>query len=221
MSRFGVGLSAATEHDAWSWIAPALGDFGTVGGMVPTGFERYVRLDHGDDQGQGTWDLPAEVVEWVVAVGSDHTSTPDRAYFAVWEGYGWLNATMLYSQAERGRFSLRRKREDPFREVLDEFEDQKSELRAELESLPKLDLAQRAYFVLTGELAAVATFSDPLSPTRRRVPDLWWPADRGWFVGSDTDLDGTYVGGSEQFTTSLIEAWPGLASPVDPGDPLS
>lgn len=221
MSRFGPDLEAATDRESWSWIEASLAEFGTVGGLVPTGFERYVRLDHGEDQGYGTWDLPSAVVEWIAAAGSRHTSTPDRAYFAVWEGYGWLNSTMLYSGAPRRRLSLRRNREDPFRDVLDEFEAQKADLRSELDALVKLDLGQRAYFMLTGKVTAVTTFQDPLPPTSRRVPDLWWPADRGWFVGSDTDLDGTYVAGSKPFMSALVEAWPDRATTVGPGDPLS
>lgn len=175
MSRFGPGLLAAVDRQGWTWVESALGEFGTVGGLVPIGFDSYVRIDHGEDEGFGTWDLPSQIVAWIADVGARHTSTPDLARFAVWEGYGWLNSTMLYSQAPRPRFTMRRGREDPFRDVIDEFEAEKSDLRAELAGLVKLELPQRTYFVLAGALTAVISFHDPLPPTTRRVPDLWWP----------------------------------------------
>ena len=37
-------------------------------------------------------------------------------------------------------------------------------------------------------------------------PALWWPEDRSWFVGGDTDLDSTYVGGSEDLIGKLLKA---------------
>jgi hypothetical protein len=36
-----------------------------------------------------------------------------------------------------------------------------------------------------------------------------WPADRSWFVASDTDLDSTYLGGSVGLVGALVEH-PGL-----------
>jgi hypothetical protein len=49
-----------------------------------------------------------------------------------------------------------------------------------------------------------------------QLPDLWWPEDRAWCVGGDTDLKSTYVGGSEACIASLL-AVPGLeVHPVEP-----
>jgi hypothetical protein len=208
VSTFGPDLSAATDPREWEWIAPGLGTFGTVGGLVPAAFDRCVRIDHGDDEAYDGWGLPAEIVDWFARHAASHTTTPDRALFAIWEGYGWLNSTMLTSRQRRGRFSFRRGDPDPFASVLDEFDQRQERLAAELDTLPRLQLPSRTYLVLTGRLGAARTIHDPVSPPARRPPDLWWPADRAWFVASDTDLTWTYVAGSVTLTEQIRAEWP-------------
>jgi hypothetical protein len=60
----------------------------------------------------------------------------------------------------------------------------------------------REYRLYRGPLAAVTEF--PMEQ-----PQLWWPADRAWCVGSDMDLTRTFVGGSEECAAEL-EARAGL-----------
>jgi hypothetical protein len=49
-------------------------------------------------------------------------------------------------------------------------------------------------------------------------PDIWWPDDRAWCVGGDTDLAATYVGGSATCIEALLNS-PGLeALPVSVSD---
>lgn len=33
---------------------------------------------------------------------------------------------------------------------------------------------------------------------------MWWPEDHAWFVGSDTDLFTTYIGGSQALVDELV-----------------
>jgi hypothetical protein len=40
----------------------------------------------------------------------------------------------------------------------------------------------------------------------REVPNLIWPEDRAWFVGSEVDLDSTLVGGSRALVDELLAA---------------
>lgn len=35
------------------------------------------------------------------------------------------------------------------------------------------------------------------------LPNIWWPADRAWFVASDVDLMSTYVGGATELANAL------------------
>jgi hypothetical protein len=78
-----------------------------------------------------------------------------------------------------------------------------------------LDLENRSYLVRRGPLALARTISWRPFPDRLLVepPNLVWPADRAWFVASDTDLDSTYLGGSAALIAGLVaheglEAWP-------------
>lgn len=80
---------------------------------------------------------------------------------------------------------------------------------------PALVLDQRTFLVRSGPLALALTlgFQVPAGPFVAEPPTLLWPADRGWFVASDPDLDSTYVGGSAVLLEALLhvpelEAWP-------------
>ncbi len=71
---------------------------------------------------------------------------------------------------------------------------------------------RRNMILLSGPLSEMpkVTFEfdpeDPASTTLRsawdRSPSLWWPEDRSWCVGTDTDLNSSYVGA----TRACIEA---------------
>jgi hypothetical protein len=37
-----------------------------------------------------------------------------------------------------------------------------------------------------------------------QAPDIWWPDDRAWVLGSDTDLDTTYVACSIECAEALL-----------------
>jgi len=70
----------------------------------------------------------------------------------------------------------------------------------------RLRLPARTYLLYSGPLSVIAEFATPESP---HSPTLWWPQDRAWFVGSDPDLDSTYLGGSAPAVQDLL-AEPGL-----------
>lgn len=40
--------------------------------------------------------------------------------------------------------------------------------------------------------------------SRLQAPDIWWPDDRSWVVGGDTDLNSTYVACSEECADALL-----------------
>jgi len=82
-----------------------------------------------------------------------------------------------------------------------------------------LDLENRSYLVRRGPLALALDIGWSVSPDRRQVlpPNIVWPADRAWFVASDTDLDSTYLGGSATLIQMLLqhgglEVWPVAAT---------
>ncbi len=118
--------------------------------------------------------LPPRVARVLCEVLAAFTTTPDRCWCAVWEGYGDLIGLRSYDR------------------------------------LPRLSLEHRPMILAEGPVSAVAetSFSDPalqVSPGRPyRSPSLWWPDDRAWCVGSDVDLQTTYLGASSACVDRLI-----------------
>lgn len=189
-----------------AWIAARLGEFGTVGGLVPDGFDQYLLvrpawLAEGDCGGDD-----AEQTATIASVAQRHTTTTDLIRFGIWEGYGWASSTTLYSVSGprlsawfvrawiRGRSRLADRRRH-------------RRIRQGLEQVPQFDLPCRRYYLLHGQLQAAACIVDP-GGCRHQVPDLWWPDDRQWFVATDTDLDWTYIAGSRTFIAEIIAAFP-------------
>lgn len=153
----------------------------------------------------GLWDqvpsegsLPTEVIPELVEVLRRHTSTPDRVWFAVWNGYSGLvfddsgiGTTDLSAWPESRIESGRRRRAVG--------------ARRQPPSSPSFDLPGRAYWLLSGPIEAA---TESLGRGRwEQSANLWWPEDRAWCVATEIDFSWTYIGGAE----SLIDAL--LASP--------
>jgi hypothetical protein len=209
VSVFGPDLSAASDAAAASWIAARLGEFGTVGGLVPDGFEGCLLVRPKP--------LPDGTVDDIVLLGAiagvarRHTATPDRVWFAIWDGYGWDTASTRYTAGAGGRSR-------PFARLSAQLpacaadRRRHDEVRAGLDRVPAFDLPHRRYYLVVGSALDAARVCEP-GTGRRQVPDLWWPEDRAWFVATDTDLDWTYVGGSEEFIADVAAAFPDSATP--------
>ena len=95
---FGPAVSVPSDASAALWIAPTLGSFGTVGGLVPHGYERYLLLDYRVEEHPG-WDGVCRLFEQLVPLLQEHTSTPDDCWFAIWEGYGFETSATLIAAA--------------------------------------------------------------------------------------------------------------------------
>lgn len=68
---------------------------------------------------------------------------------------------------------------------------------------PTLDLPHRRYHVFEGPVEASRTsFSD--ASFIYTAANLWWPADRAWFVSTEVDHAWTYVGGSRTLIDALL-----------------
>lgn len=77
-------------------------------------------------------------------------------------------------------------------------------------------LPERGYLLYRGPVEAGLAFL----PERRELADLWWPADRSWFVYGDVDLNATYVGGSAELIGALLASDELEAVPADPAHPV-
>lgn len=128
----------------------------------------------------------------------DWTTTPQRCWFCVWDGYGWdadvyLTASDGAAAAEPGSGL----RPDP--------------VPADVSGGSRVELPNRHYLLYCGPVeAALATVG--LSGGHQ-VANLWWPQDRAWFVATEIDLAWTYVGGpagliSQLLAETRIEALP-------------
>jgi hypothetical protein len=219
-----LAFPTSTELAEATWIEPRLGGaFGTVTSVVPGGYSAYVRVCHpaGADGSRVTWSEVARytdrvahpTMQWHALVGSPddgnyegslwpggnpdlgvldaaqlgalcetlgrHTASPDKCYFGVWEGFGWI---------DRGRAT----------------------------GQPRLHHPGRDYIMLTGPLRAAGNVGQPLDANWQHwapSPNLMWPADRAWFVGTEIDFNSTLIGGPAELIQELLhipalDAWP-------------
>ena|SRR5579859_3244599 len=111
-----------------------------------------------------------------------NTSTPDRCWFCLWEGYGYLTGGMAVA----------------YLWPVDEPKPPPRLLRPPPPKLPKarVRLPHRVYVLFTGPVAQAEGWEDG--------PNLWWPNDRAWCVASEIDFPYTYVGGSARLIQEIL-----------------
>ncbi|MDE2785217.1 MAG: hypothetical protein OXL37_00995 [Chloroflexota bacterium] len=133
--------------------------------------------DHDPNHGS----LDEEVAAQLLPLLAQFTDTPEQCYFGIWEGYGQYSggATMLTSDGSGRPLPMPR----------------------DIRRAQRIRGSDRNYLLYTGELHDITAFyanflSEP--------PNIWWPADRTWFVATDIDLDSTYVGGSHECIDALL-----------------
>ena len=125
--------------------------------------------------------MEEETATELAAFLSRFTGTPKQCYFGVWEGYGQYSGgtTMLTSDGSGTPLPTPR----------------------DIRRAQRIRGCDRTYLLYTGELQDIIAFyanflSDP--------PNIWWPADRAWFVATDIDLDSTYIGASQECIDALL-----------------
>lgn len=213
---FGERVAPAADDRDAAWVASRF-DWDLVN---CSGFERYIRIEHTAPGEPEERSAPVELVAEIAQAAGEHTSIASEAWFAVWEGYGWVSAGGYCVNANRDSnrplqrvlTSVRTRRSncDEHRRQIQEHRD----LERELSSVPKLELDIRSYYLLTGPVDAAAGITSPGRDSWPQMPDLWWPKDRAWFVATDTYLNWTVVGGSERLAADLLRRFPRQAQPV-------
>ena len=210
---FGDALMPAATTAAAVWIAPALrGSMGTVGALVPDSFSSVLRI-HAPPPIPGDWwttyrDMYARVAE----IGAQHTSSVDRAWFAVWEGHGFATAeTRLAWTDPAADDAERHEREAARAQLRDDDRRRNAAISAGLGAIPIFDLPNRTYYLMEGPVSAVVGLRDPASGDWRN-PDLFWPDDRRWFVATDVDFWSLYVGGDSDLIADLAAS---VATPTE------
>jgi hypothetical protein len=105
-------------------------------------------------------------------------SSRAQCYFGVWSGWGSLISV----------------REDVDGEISSP---------SRYGSIPTVELPWRSYELFVGESAGVVSF---ITAGRRFLSaNIWWAADRSWFVATEIDLSVTYVGGSRELIDRLLQ----------------
>jgi hypothetical protein len=239
-------LRAECDVAVAQWIAPRLGEFSSVAGTAPDGFEAYVRVCHPADR-------DGHLYTWAhVARETGRTVHPVMQWHALVGASDYLNMSdSTWPGGDPRRGSLEPSVLGPLCAVLAEHT---STPRACLLGLwygygfidgglttvaypvgsgraggvtrdppafsrdrRTLVLPAREYFLFRGPIAAALEMSSRWDQS----PNLFWPEDRAWFMASEIDFDSTVIGGSSELAQALLAA-PGLdAWPVDPGDLLS
>lgn len=207
---FGDDFSVPATVASAQWIESACrGALGTVGALVPNQYPMLLRVRAPDPMPGDWWSAYRALFEIVASIGARHTGTPDRAWFAVWEGHGFANATTHVAWRDPPfDDDTRRQREEERARLRKEDERRNAAIRAALGRLPRFHLPNRTYYLLGGSVSAVAELRYPDSSTEWRNPDLFWPDDRRWFVATDVDFWSLYVGGDDDVIADLSDSVP-------------
>lgn len=143
----------------------------------------------------------------LVDILRQHTTSPDRCWFCLWDGYGW-ETSALYSipsaifgdepqpGAEPGLYVG----PDTQVSVPEPHGAPKDPIPRQVRDGPRAELPGRGYFLYKGVLDAALAFLEP----EQQTPNLWWPADRVWCLASELDLGWTYIGGSPDLIDHIV-----------------
>ena len=108
------------------------------------------------------------------------TRTPERCFFAVWDGYGQFHPG--------GMAKLSRAGGEP------QFPPNA------IKDAQRIKGVGRDYLLYSGPLSSISSF---FVGFWHDSPNLWWPADQEWCVATDIDLDSTYLGGTDACMEAL------------------
>src|SRR5258706_2737495 len=140
--------------------------------------------------------LPESQAQALAGLLSEHTTTRDKCWFCLWDGYGDFNAgafVRAYKDSFAGRWQ--RWRTEHVRVSLAKPKPRRVPGKRVTPN------AQRSYFLFSGPVTKAAGW--------RGGPNIWWPDDRAWCVASEIDLPYTYAGGSKELIAQVLQH-PGL-----------
>lgn len=230
------GAELQLDVGAASWIVDRLvrrgrGTGTPVCSVVPAGYAAYVRLFHGAVERVGEtrverrwsdlalranvrmhpavqferFDCDASVrlgtlghrdAAILVEVLRRHSATPDSCLLAIWEGYGELSGGVVPLVSRR--------------RILDRLSRRWRAAAAPnpppvgLTSAPRVSIPARDYYLYRGSIDLVPRFE--FMPGRLQTPNMWWPEDRAWFVGSEIDFDSTLIACDRACADALLSS---------------
>lgn len=216
------------------WVKERLDDFtsGTVSSVVPAGFDAYARILHPVEtplhgarlvrwrdvanwggqvlsaqslwlavampevkpehprpwrsQGPHQGSLYADDARALAAIAGRFTDTPDQCWCCIWEGFGWWSRSWLVAPGQLAP------------------PPPPSPIPIEAKDWPKVHTRYRDYFLYEESLET--SFVEAIEILEGHSPNLWWPSDHAWCVGTEIDLDSTYVGGPKPFIDAILQS---------------
>lgn len=208
---FGDHVQYAATVAPAEWIEGACrGALGTVGSLVPNHYPLVMRVGAPEPGIDDWWSAYRDLFAVIASIGQRHTSTPNRAWLAVWEGHGFANSGTRIAWKEPFNDTNRHARELEQARLRDEDIHRNAAIRASLRQIPRFALRNLGYYLLAGPVSAATRLNDPGSTSKVtwRNPDRFWPDDRRWFVATDADFWSLYVGGDHDFITELAHNVP-------------
>jgi len=206
---FGDDVRSADTVEPAGWIAGACrGARWTVGALVPNHYPLVLRVQAPDPTGADWWLAYRTLFGTVAAIGETHTSSPDRAWFALWEGHGFGTATTHVAMCGPLDHRTSRAIEQERSRRRDGDARRNAAVLAALHQVPRFRLPNRTYYLIEGPVAAATTLRNPGSLSEWQRPDLFWPNDRRWVVATDVDFWSLYIGGDGDFIAALASNVP-------------
>ena len=83
-----TGVRPAADGDPAQWLLQTDVDWGDLVQYGPPGFDVYVRIAFADESESDEPGAEEDAVRTALATLVSHTSTPENAYAAIWEGWG-------------------------------------------------------------------------------------------------------------------------------------
>ena len=91
---FGDHVRLAPDAEPAAWLTDTVSvERWRVGGLLPP-FERYLEVAAASADAEDWWGAQREIVATIAEVAARFTDTPDRTWFAIWEGHGFATDTL-------------------------------------------------------------------------------------------------------------------------------
>ncbi|WP_317494201.1 hypothetical protein [Haloechinothrix sp. LS1_15] len=182
------------------------------GRIAASGGERADRAVDWDGDEPEPGNLAPEQFTALCRILSRHTTTPGACYFGLWDGWGWISGGRAVARmvVRRPGFGARLRRMLGLLRRDERPEPVPPAFPREVLDGPRLHHPGRDYILFSGSLEGAEPFDE--GDGGRQSPNLMWPSDRAWFVGSEIDFDSTLVAGSAELIAEVLaepalDAW--------------
>jgi hypothetical protein len=163
-----------------------------AGSVDEAGNRRAPQPDLWDDVPR-SGSLDRDIVERLLPVLRARTKTPERCWFAFWDGWGIPVALVARKGLVARLFGARERAGVPDHRVRERW-------RAPTFSIPGRDL-----LLFAGALEdALEGFYDPSENDVFQSAYFWWPDDAAWCVATEIDLMSTYIGASDACAEAIL-----------------